>query len=120
MEPRSRSISFYKNEIYMVDNSFNCVRVYSYEGKLIRCWGNFGEEPGNFKNPWGIAIYQNIVFIVDSGNYRIQAFTSDGKFIFKHEYDKSMYLLDIIIFNDYAYLNNWEKTLIMRFKVMYS
>jgi hypothetical protein len=67
----SRKIEPYKNEIFMLDTSFDCVRVFSYEGKQIRSWGIHGDEPGNFKNPWGITIYYGIVFVVDMGNNRI-------------------------------------------------
>ena len=49
----------------MVDTILTYVRVFSYEGKLIRRWGNFEIEPGNFENLCRVAIYQDIVYIVD-------------------------------------------------------
>ena len=52
------------------------------EAKLIRTWGGYGTEPGEFDNPYGIAIdrHQDI-YITDESNNRIQKFDSTGVFL---------------------------------------
>ena len=48
---------------------------------LSKC-GIFGNETGNFSSPKGLAIdSNNNVYVVDSGNYRIQKFDGNGDFI---------------------------------------
>ena len=45
-------------------------------------WGTFGSGVGQFNDPSGVAVSASgIVYVVDSGNNRIQTFTSDGIFI---------------------------------------
>ncbi len=44
-------------------------------------WGGTGEGPGEFKEPIGIAIYKNEVFVTDSGNDRIQVFDLSGNLV---------------------------------------
>jgi NHL repeat. len=81
--------------------------------------GEILEESGNFKNPWGITICCDVVFIVDSGNHRIQAFTCCGKFIFERKCEESSDMGSIIIDGNYAYVNDWGAKYIRKFEIMY-
>jgi hypothetical protein len=116
---RSRQIRFHKNKIYMVDSSFNRLLIFSPKGKLIKSIGKLGSEHGNFKNPWGITVYKDIIFVVDTGNYRIQAFTCYGKFIFEYIHKGFIDMADIVIENNYAYINDWGSDYIKKFKLIY-
>jgi len=116
---RSRKISFNKNEIFIIDTAFNSVCVFSNNGELIRSWGNLGNGPGEFLNPWGIDIYRDTVFVVDSGNKRIQAFTCNGDFIFEYVHKDAIDISDILISNNYVYISDWENTSITKFKIIY-
>lgn len=116
---RSRKIAFYKNEIYMADNTFNCVRVFSYDGKLIRSLGHIGSGHAQFVNPWGIAVCRDIVYVVDSGNNRIQALTCEGKYIFEYKQKYIIDLSDIMIVNDYIYTSDWLGTNFTKSKIIY-
>lgn len=53
--------------------------LYEFE----REWGSFGTSGGSkFNHPWGIAVDENgDVFVADSGNDRIQKFSSTGQFL---------------------------------------
>jgi NHL repeat. len=117
---KSRKIFAFKNEIYMVDTSYNRICVFSYEGKLNRFWGNKGCEKGKFLNPWGIAIYKDIVFVVDSGNHRIQAFTCFGKFIYEYIYifENGIEFMNITITYNYIYLTSWISEYTTRLKLI--
>ncbi|MBI3743628.1 MAG: hypothetical protein HY261_05000, partial [Chloroflexi bacterium] len=47
-------------------------------------WGSEGSGDGQFNMPSGIAVdAQGNVYVADRGNYRIQEFTSTGKFLTK-------------------------------------
>lgn len=49
---------------------------------LIRRWGTLGSGPGQFNNPYGVAIDGNqIVYVTDETNNRIQKFDSTGVFL---------------------------------------
>jgi hypothetical protein len=52
------------------------ISIFSDAGKLVMRFGGEGSEPGNFKNPKGIAVLMSKdLVVVDSGNNRIQVFT---------------------------------------------
>jgi hypothetical protein len=116
---QARKIAIGNDEIFVVNTQLDNIYVYSHEGILIRSFGGYGSSPGEFKSPWGIIIYQNVVFVVDSGNKRIQAFTRDGKFIFEHICDRSLDMGDIIIVDDYIFVNDWQKYKIFKFELTY-
>lgn len=56
----------------------HCISVFSKEGQHILRFGQFGDKPGTFNEPTGIAIrLEKELVVVDSGNKRIQIFTLD-------------------------------------------
>ena len=68
-------------------------------------WGVSGTDNGEFKNPTGIATYENNVYVVDSEQARIQVFDSTGKFLqswgkFGSEQGEFFYPQGISISND--------------------
>ena len=52
-------------------------------GDLLRQWGGFGAENGQFSSPAGIALQGNLVYVVDQFNRRVQVFDLAGSFLFK-------------------------------------
>ena len=48
---------------------------------LLHSWGGFGESPGLFNEPWGIAVDDSYVYVADTWNHRIQKFTLEGDFV---------------------------------------
>ncbi|MFC1696623.1 6-bladed beta-propeller, partial [Pseudomonadota bacterium] len=72
------------DEIHVVNYQANRVDVFDSDGNLLRKWGEFGEEDGQFRSPVGIAIdrFDN-VFVMDNLNFRVQKFTAEGEFITK-------------------------------------
>jgi DNA-binding beta-propeller fold protein YncE len=55
---------------------------YTYE--LVTKWGTFGNGDGQFNSPCGVAVDgAGNVYVVDTGNTRIQKFGSNGTFIMK-------------------------------------
>ncbi len=51
---------------------------------LLDAWGETGKGPGELLQPTGIAVSKDgTVFVADTGNNRIQAFTSDGQLLWQ-------------------------------------
>jgi DNA-binding beta-propeller fold protein YncE len=50
--------------------------------ELVGGWGSYGYEDGQFMNPRGIAVdTDGIIYVADTGNYRIQRFRGDGEHV---------------------------------------
>jgi DNA-binding beta-propeller fold protein YncE len=45
------------------------------DGRCLSIWGNAGNGPGQFHDPWGVCVFQREVFVVDARNHRIQVFS---------------------------------------------
>lgn len=115
----ARKIAVYQNEIFMVDTSTCSVTVFSPEGKILREWGTAGQNPSQFKCPWGIAVTDFVVYVVDSGNNRIQAFTHEGQFLFEIKHPEGQDLAEIFALDDVLYVSDWKARAILVFQVTY-
>ncbi len=49
--------------------------------RSLLTWGTLGEGPGELKEPIGIAIKDNEVFVSEGGNNRIQVFDLNGNYL---------------------------------------
>src|SRR3712207_7681975 len=59
------------------------VQKFTREGEYISSFGERGSGPGQFEQPWGIAVDMfGDIYIGDWGNDRIQKLTADGQFLF--------------------------------------
>ena len=67
--------------IYVLDSGNHRLQVFDAEGNPVGAWGSFGAEPGQFNEPWGIAVNDEYVFVADTWNHRIQKFTLDGEYV---------------------------------------
>jgi uncharacterized protein (TIGR03663 family) len=86
--------------IYVVDWGNHRIQVFDTDGQFIRGWGSHcdletgagcvdpdgsGPQPlgaGQFREPWGIAVADDgTVYVADTWNHRIQAFSSEGEFL---------------------------------------
>ena len=116
----SRKLQIYKKEIFIVDNSRNCVFVYSKFGELLRKWGKHGKLCGEFRYPWDIAISKNIIYVTESDNHRIQAFDLHGQYLFqcypRNRLDSD--LRNICILDDELYVSDWKRKMILKFALI--
>jgi DNA-binding beta-propeller fold protein YncE len=74
--------------LYVADALNNRIQHLSPEGTVLQVWGTRadvaqGNAPGGtFNEPWGVAVAPDgSVYVADTWNYRIQKFSSDGKFL---------------------------------------
>jgi DNA-binding beta-propeller fold protein YncE len=74
--------------LYVADTNNNRIQHVTTSGEVLATWGSFadvtlGAAPGGtFNNPWDVAVGPDgSVYVADTWNYRIQQFTSGGKFI---------------------------------------
>jgi len=58
------------------------VSIFDADGGFIRSFGKLGSGPGEFRTPHDIAIDdQDRLWVADRGNYRIQIFDLDGRYL---------------------------------------
>ena len=70
------------SEVYAVDSVLNKVSVFLMTtGALRREFGSAGSGPGQFNGPRGVAMRNGMVYVADTGNKRVQKFTSAGGFL---------------------------------------
>lgn len=89
--------------IYVVDLKYHKINVFDYEGKLLRTWGGYGDQMGQFDRPWGIVNLKNYIYVADTHNNRIQVFDYLGKFI--HKIENILLPYGITVMNDIIYVS---------------
>ena len=71
-----------KGNSYISDGYANSrVAKLDKDGHWVKAWGEKGSAPGQFSTPHSIAVYDDLVYVADRGNERIQVFDTEGKFI---------------------------------------
>jgi hypothetical protein len=72
-----------KGRIFISDGYANArILEYAADGKKVREWGSAGNGPGQFHLPHSIVVDEdNIVYVADRENGRIEKFDLDGKFL---------------------------------------
>jgi len=76
-------VCFAKDKIFIADGYGNArVLVYDHTGKRVHQWGTAGTGPGQFNLVHGITVDRdNILYVADRSNGRIQRFDLDGKYL---------------------------------------
>ena len=76
--------------VYIADTWNHRIVVVNTDGQVVRTFGQFGNNedspdpslnPGSFYGPRGITIYNNEVYVTDTGNERVEVFGLDGTFV---------------------------------------
>ncbi len=66
---------------YLTDWQQNTVWMCDPEGRLIMRLGREGSGPGELKFPSGTAVFEDKVFVLDTGNHRVVIFKMDGTYV---------------------------------------
>lgn len=61
-------------KLYAADTGHHQIAVFDKRRQLIFRWGARGSQTGAFDQPADVAIYKNKIYVLDSGNARIQVF----------------------------------------------
>ena len=70
------------DNVYTTDEWLHQVTIFDSEGKLLKTWGEAGDQEGQLNGPSGLVFdADGNVLIVNSLNSRVQKFTKDGKYI---------------------------------------
>ena len=67
--------------IIVLDSGNHRLQIFDVDGQYVTGWGSQGSEPGQFNEPWGLAVDENYIYVADTWNHRIQKFTLDGGFV---------------------------------------
>jgi hypothetical protein len=77
-------ITFAANERIFISDGYANARILEYtaNGRKVREWGSAGNGPGQFHLPHAVVVDENnILYVADRENGRIEKFDLDGKFL---------------------------------------
>lgn len=63
-----------QGHVYVVEGLNDVVQVFDTEGRLLLTFGSSGNGPGEFWLPSGITIVNDVVYVADAANHRVQMF----------------------------------------------
>ncbi len=67
--------------LFAADITYECVRVMSRSGDVLRLLGCDGHGVGRLENPTGVCVSGQYVYVSDWGNHNIAIFTTEGKYV---------------------------------------
>jgi len=111
-------IDIQKNNIVVSDFKSDMIILYKTDGTVVKKIGTTGNGDGMFHGPEGVCFDSNgNIYVVDSGNYRIQKFDPTGKHIltFGKRGDYEGYFKnpsDIAVFKKKLYITDTAKGVI--------
>jgi len=78
-----------EGQVYVADTWNHRIVVVNPDGQVVRTFGEFAnnedspdpqQNPGMFYGPRGLVVYNNEVYVTDTGNERVEVFGLDGAF----------------------------------------
>ena len=97
---------------YLTDWQLHTVWICDSEGKLIQRVGREGSGPGELQHPGGTAVFEDKVFVLDTGNSRVMFFNKDGTYLEDFRLDFQMTSGILASKNGRIAVNSlWEPTL---------
>lgn len=70
-------VVFDGEDLLVCDTGNHCVVRLTTDGDFVESYGELGSESGNFVTPTAILLHENEIYVLDSGNMRIQVFDTD-------------------------------------------
>ncbi len=78
---RPMNLAIKDSTLYIADEAHDSIQMYGLDGTPKGSIGGEGSEPGQFRNPGGVAVGSNGgLFVADYYNHRIQELQADGTF----------------------------------------
>ncbi len=79
---RPMAVIVANNRIYVSDSVKEQVFIFELDGTFVKAFGEPGDEPGQFRFPYGLAVDRDgNIYVADMKNQRIQVFDQDGQFL---------------------------------------
>lgn len=76
------AVSVVGDRIYISDTNNKRVQIFDYEGNPIKTFGSWGDKPGQFQFPYGIAgDSKGVIYVADLYKGSISKFDKDGKYL---------------------------------------
>jgi uncharacterized protein (TIGR03663 family) len=78
-----------EGNVYLADTWNHRIVVVNPDGQVVRTFGDFAnnedstdpqQNPGKFYGPRGLVVYENELYVTDTGNERVEVFGLDGAF----------------------------------------
>ena len=75
-QARLYHIALYRDQVYITDDSNDCIHIQSYNGSYIQRLGRTGTCPGCFQFPWGVGVHSMTghIIVTDVTNNNAQIF----------------------------------------------
>jgi DNA-binding beta-propeller fold protein YncE len=76
------AIRIFEEKLYVADIEKNKIFVFNLKGKKLMELGKAGTGEGQFRAPNGVTVDRDgTIYVVDTGNQRLQVFDKNGKFV---------------------------------------
>ena len=79
-QPPGGGIAVAGNYVYVADSGNDRIERFNLEGGEAMQWGSYGNGPGQFSYPRGVAANATEVIVTDDDNHRIEKFDPNGNF----------------------------------------
>ena len=63
-----------EGNVYVAGATIDRVQIFSLQGEFLLAFGRNGTGPGEFTMPTGLAIDDDLIYVTDSYNQRVQVF----------------------------------------------
>ena len=67
-----------KGQLFVAEWGNNCITRLTTTGQYITRFGSYGTAPGQLYRPCSLTIYNNLVYVSDSGNHHVSYLTLKG------------------------------------------
>ena len=71
--------------IYILDSRAHDVKMFAPDGSFLKTFSREGAGPGELNRPWIISSVEDELWVVDTGNQRVQVFSPEGRYLRSHK-----------------------------------
>ena len=79
-QPPGGGIAVAGNYVYVADSGNDRIERFNLQGEEAMQWGSYGDGPGQFSYPRGVAANESEVIVSDDDNHRLEKFSPSGAY----------------------------------------